>query len=228
MRYDKGQLLDALAREYVVGTLKGRARARFGRVLSSSLVARRAVLAWERDLAPLARAVKPVEPPPDAFERIETALGMRAARPTPTRAVGIWPALAAGLALVALIFGGLYFGQRPTAEQATYVAVVNDASTPVWLIQAYVETRAIKTSTINPRPAPPTNSYELWMLQDGANPVSLGVIAGTGATDNPLSDAQLAVLMQTMTLAVSLEPAGGSPTGLPTGPVLFTAPLLRS
>jgi anti-sigma-K factor RskA len=31
-----------------------------------------------------------------------------------------------------------------------------------------------------------------------------------------------------MTLAVSLEPAGDSPTGLPTGPVLFTAPLLRS
>jgi len=43
----------------------------------------------------------------------------------------------------------------------------------------------------------------------------------------PLNAAQLGVLAQTMTLAVSLEPAGGSPTGLPTGPVIFTAPLLR-
>jgi anti-sigma-K factor RskA len=42
----------------------------------------------------------------------------------------------------------------------------------------------------------------------------------------PLSPAQLSVLAQTMTIAVSLEPAGGSPTGLPTT-VLFTAPLLR-
>jgi len=38
---------------------------------------------------------------------------------------------------------------------------------------------------------------------------------------------QLGVLAQTMTLAVSLEPAGGSPTDWPTGPVIFTAPLLR-
>jgi anti-sigma-K factor RskA len=226
MRYEEGELLDALAREYVVGTLRGRARARFGRVLSSSLVARRAVLAWERDLAPLARAVQPVEPPPETFERIETALGLRASRPV--RSAGIWPALAAGLALVALVLGGLYVGQRPTAEQAAYVAVVNDADTPVWLIQAFVESRAIKTSAINPRPAPAANSYELWMLPDGGMPVSLGVIAGAGATESPLTDAQLAVLMRTMTLAVSLEPAGGSPTGLPTGPVLFTAPLLRS
>jgi anti-sigma-K factor RskA len=106
--------------------------------------------------------------------------------------------------------------------------VVNDAATPLWLIQAFVEARSIKTSTINPRPAPPTNSYELWMLPDGGDPVSLGVIAGAGATANPLNDAQLAVLMRTMMLAVSLERAGGSPTGLPTGPVLFTAPLLRA
>ena len=227
MRYNDPKLLDALAREYVVGTLKGRARARFGRVLSSSLVARRAVLGWERDLAPLARTVQPVEPAPDTYERIEIALGLRAAT-RPTRSAGIWPAIAAGLALVALIFGGLYVAQRPAAEQPAYVAVVNDASTPVWLIQAFVEARSIRTSTINPRPAPPANSYELWMLQDGANPVSLGVIAGAGATEHALNDAQLAVLMTTMTLAVSLEPAGGSPTGLPTGPVLFTAALLRS
>src|SRR5262249_3993722 len=158
--------------------------------------------------------------PPDTFERIETALGMRT--PKLVRSAGIWPALAAGLALVALLFGGLYFSQRPTAVQPTYVAVVNDADTPVWLIQAFVQTRAIKTSTINSRPVPPTKSYELWMLPDGGNPVSLGVIEGVGATETRLSDAQLAVLMRTMTLAVSLEPAGGSPTGLPTGPVLFT------
>ena len=44
MRYDSSQLLDALARDYVVGTLHGRARTRFARVLAASLPARRAVL----------------------------------------------------------------------------------------------------------------------------------------------------------------------------------------
>jgi anti-sigma-K factor RskA len=49
----------------------------------------------------------------------------------------------------------------------------------------------------------------------------------TGDALLPLDAQAHAVLAQTPTLAVSLEPAGGSPTGLPTGPVLFTAPLLR-
>jgi len=80
-------------------------------------------------------------------------------------------------------------------------------------------------STIAPIPA--ANSYELWMLPEGRAPVSLGLLPGTGNAALPLDAEALAVLAQTMTLAVSLEPAGGSPTGAPTGPVLFTAPLLR-
>ncbi|HEY3515538.1 MAG TPA: anti-sigma factor, partial [Gammaproteobacteria bacterium] len=94
-----------------------------------------------------------------------------------------------------------------------------------WLLQAF--TRELRVNTVNPRPEPVGNSYELWMLQDNAAPVSLGLIPGVGNAVLPLSAAQLGVLAQTMTLAVSLEPAGGSPTGLPTGPVIFTAPLVR-
>src|SRR5688572_31673585 len=114
MRYDDPQLLDALAREYVLGTLSGRARARFARVVAASLPARRAVLSWEKQLAPLARAVPAVEPPQRVWARIETAIGARGSRPT--RGAGIWPALAAGLAALAVLFGGLYLSQRP--EQA--------------------------------------------------------------------------------------------------------------
>jgi anti-sigma-K factor RskA len=94
------------------------------------------------------------------------------------------------------------------------------------LLQAFVE--ELRVTTIAPRPEPPASSYELWMLPGGnAPPVSLGLIPGTGNVALPLSAAQRTVLAQTPTLAVSLEPAGGSPTGAPTGPVLFTAPLLR-
>src|SRR4029077_15211669 len=76
MRYDDPQLLDALAREYVLGTLHARPRARFARVLSFSLVARRAVGTWGRRLAPLAAAVRPVAPPEASWRAIEAALGL--------------------------------------------------------------------------------------------------------------------------------------------------------
>jgi anti-sigma-K factor RskA len=226
MRYDDPGLVEALAREYVLGTLHGRARDRFARVLSYSLVARRAVATWERQLAPLAASLAPVAPPLETWPRIEAALGLR--KPARPRASAAWPAIAAAFALAALLFGTLFFAQRPTVEQPTYVAVVTDQATPVWLLQAFEQARVLRASTINDRPEPVGSSYELWMLQDGANPVSLGLIAGAGNTLLQLSAVQLAVLAQTATLAVSVEPAGGSPTGLPTGPVIFTAPLLRS
>jgi len=227
MRYDDPQLLEALAREYVLGLLPARSRARFARVLSFSLVARRAVTAWERRFAPLAAAVRPVEPPESAWTGIETALGLRAA--PRARAAGIWPALAAALAIVAVLFAGLYFSQQPSVERPAYVSVVTDAATgPVWLLQAFTEARALRVSTVNPRPAPAGSSYELWMLPDGGNPISLGLLPEMGAAQLGLNAAQLGVLTRTMTLAVSVEPAGGSPTGLPTGPVILTAPLIRS
>jgi len=227
MRYDDPQLLEAVAREYVLGLLPARSRARFARVLSFSLVARRAVTAWERRFAPLAAAVRPVEPPESAWTGIETALGLRAA--PRVRAAGIWPALAAALAIVAVLFAGLYFSQQPSVERPAYVSVVTDAATgPVWLLQAFTEARALRVSTVNPRPAPAGSSYELWMLPDGGNPVSLGLLPEMGAAQLGLNAAQLGVLTRTMTLAVSVEPAGGSPTGLPTGPVILTAPLIRS
>jgi len=168
-----------------------------------------------------------VEPPESAWTGIETALGLRAA--PRVRAAGIWPALAAALAIVAVLFAGLYFSQQPSVERPAYVSVVTDAATgPVWLLQAFTEARALRVSTVNPRPAPAGSSYELWMLPDGGNPVSLGLLPEMGAAQLGLNAAQLGVLTRTMTLAVSVEPAGGSPTGLPTGPVILTAPLIRS
>ena len=164
MRYDNPQLLDALAREYVLGTLHGRARARFARVVAASLPARRAVLGWERQLAPLASAVPAVEPPPHVWEQIETAIGARAARPT--RGAGFWRALAAGLAALAVLFGGLYLGQGPRIEQAQYVSVITDQTTDrSGCCKRSPRSCASTRSTTGPMPA--GNSYELWMLPDG-------------------------------------------------------------
>jgi anti-sigma-K factor RskA len=138
--------------------------------------------------------------------------------------------LAAGFALVAIVFGSLYFTQQAAVEQPAYVSVVTDPTTgPVWLLQSFERARALRVTTVNPRPAPAASSYELWMLPGGgAQPVSLGLLPAAGNATLALSVAQLAVLGNTPTLAVTVEPAGGSPTGRPTLPVIYTAPLLRT
>jgi anti-sigma-K factor RskA len=67
-------------------------------------------------------------------------------------------------------------------------------------------------------------SLELWILPPSGNPRSLGIIPG-GQISLPL-DRQAAADLARGALAVSLEPAGGSPTGQPTGPVLYSGPVL--
>jgi anti-sigma-K factor RskA len=142
----------------------------------------------------------------------------------------LWPALAAALAVVALALGTLYFTKQPSVTTADYVAIVTHADIgPVWVLQTFIAPAELHADTINERPAPANSDYELWMLpDDGTAPVSLGLIPGAGQAVLPLAAVQLEVLEQTSTLAVSVEPAGGSPTGAPTGPVIYTAPLLRT
>ena len=59
----------------------------------------------------------------------------------------------------------------------------------------------------------------------GATPVSLGLLPVEGRTKRDLTSAQQMALVNSAQVAVSIEPDGGSPTGLPTGPVVYTAPL---
>jgi anti-sigma-K factor RskA len=73
------------------------------------------------------------------------------------------------------------------------------------------------------------NSYELWILPSGkGNPVSLGLLPRQGDVERVLTPAQRALLLAAFQVAVSLEPPGGSPTGLPTGPVIIVAAVMQT
>lgn len=241
MNYRDPHLLDQLAREYVLGTLRGRARRRFKALLGSSVTARRCVQRWENLLVPLALAVPPVQPPTRVWNSLAARLGLATAtgrRPTP------WGAIAAGLAALAAGLG-LYAVTRPpevrieireqvrdvwreTARAPAAVAVVaGREGKAVWLLNTYPELGELRVSALDVPPVAPS-VHELWMLpDDGGAPVSLGLLPESGAATLKLDAPRLAVLAATSTLAVSREPAGGSPTGAPTGPVVYTARVLR-
>ena len=79
MNYNRADLLDRLASEYVLGTLHGAARRRFDKVLVESSAARAAVHAWEQRLAVLAASVPPVAPPPRVWTATEARIASTAA-----------------------------------------------------------------------------------------------------------------------------------------------------
>ena len=72
-------------------------------------------------------------------------------------------------------------------------------------------------SAVAPASVPDGRDLELWLLPPGAQrPTSLGVLPSGGklvVPGAPLPDGSQ--------LLVSLEPRGGSPTGQPTGQVLY-------
>ncbi len=229
MNYDDPQTLDLVAREYVLGTLRGAARRRFARLVHTSPQAARAVAAWEETLAPLSHELEARMPPRRVWKNIERATGLAGSKQRLWDRREVWQALAAGLAVVALLLGVRIVTEEPRLVPETLVAIVADeADTPLWLIRGDPGRAELRINALQSNVPPAGRDFELWMLpDDGTAPVSLGLLPASGAVTRDLDAARLAVLTATSTLAVSLEPAGGSLTGAPTGPVLYTAPLVR-
>jgi anti-sigma-K factor RskA len=239
MRYTNPQLLQHLASEYVLGTLSGRARRRFESLMRDSYHVRSAVWHWERQLGPLAQAAGSVQPSPLVWEQVLERTGGKAAAQAEREVarerwferLGLWRGLSLVATAAAVVLAVLLVRSptevTPQAQQ--YVAVVNgDQAQPLWLVRVDLQQGRVAIRSINATAPAPANAYELWVLPaGGAAPRSLGLLpTGTASVDAELAAELRPLLASAQGLAVSLEPAGGSPTGAPTGPVVYQAAIL--
>jgi len=224
--------LDGLAGEYVLGTLDLAERRTVAarRLREPALDA--AILAWERRLSPL-NLLGGEERPDDAlFASISAALDAADNDPriaTLSRRVRRWQwvsGLAAAAAVVVVI--GMQALTQWRQPQNFVALLAKDELSPAFIVSVNVASREL---TIRPYVAqkPQGKSYELWLVNARYDqPRSLGVI-GTGEFTRSASLARYSQDdVSSSVLAVSLEPEGGSPTGAPTGPVLFTGKLIQS
>jgi anti-sigma-K factor RskA len=203
-------LMDRLAAEFVLGTLRGRARVRFARWRTESEMIARLCGAWEQRLNPVAERARPIPPPPSVWPKIQRRLGL--APPTGLR----WVAAAAVVALLAAMLA--YW---PTSQ-----ALLPPAGQLQWRVEIYTHRARLVVRSPGLAARPSDHDYELWALPSGgAPPVSLGVLPAQGQAAHALSEGQRRALARAQQVAVSIEPIGGSPTGQPTGPVVFVVPL---
>ena len=141
--------------------------------------------------------------------------------------------LVAGGAAAALVLMVAVPALKP-GSGAGYVAVLSDSRTQkaVLMVSARRNDTELRVVTIDPAIQVSDASLELWALPKGRAPKSLGLIsdgAKPGANRAVLRLAAVAdkTLSDVPMLAVSLEPRGGSPTGSPTGPVLYSGPCVK-
>lgn len=234
--------LDMLAAEHALGLLDGPELERARGLEASDPAFAAAVAAWTARVAPLLDQVAPVTPPAALWDAIAGRLDTErrdSGQPEPRdnvvqlrRQLGRWrvlaggaSALAASLALaLALRPGSTY---APPAASAPMVASIADpAGRETRMVAdwnpAQRQLVLVATGTLT---ADPAHSHELWAIAPGGKPRSLGVLAAGPTLRLTLTPELAQALRAGATLAISLEPAGGSPSGSPTGPVIAAGQL---
>jgi anti-sigma-K factor RskA len=219
--------LDALAGEYVLGTLGADERRAAEARLAADAAFEAAVAAWEKRLQPLADALPAVEPPGGVLDkvlaRIDGMPGFRGENVVRLRrAVQRWQLTSAVMAAAASILAGVVLLDltAPPVRQSEYVAVLtSEGAAPQFVASINIDTGMMSLRQVTGS-MPADKSYELWAIEPGKAPKSMGLVEQASLTmpmGGPMDDT---------TLAISLEPKGGSTTGAPTGPVVFSGTLV--
>lgn len=273
---------DALAAEYVLGTLTSEERDTVEQLAAKDAGYADRIAAWERRLGTLEAMVDPIEPPVELWMRIRASiveirpdaalrlpevveavapreilddgnvvvLSQRVRRwrmvSTLTGAVAAVLALGIGLSryqpdmlptalrppvrtqIVEVVRQAPPAPVPPAPTPARFVAVLQrDASAPAFLLTVDVDKRTLTVRRVANAPES-GKSYELWLVSNKfPGPRSLGLVGGAEFSKPTLASYDPATISDA-TYAVSLEPAGGSTTGAPTGPVLFTGKLVEA
>jgi anti-sigma-K factor RskA len=231
---------EILAAEHALRLLEGEELMEARRLQAAEPAFAAEVVAWEERLAPLFNEIAPVEPGPELWGRIERAMagnGSGAQVIAMRRKVRRWQvatalAAAAAFALGLLAVPPLLQPPAPPpaapAEQRpapVLIASLGDEETPGAIAVTFVPDQRELLVTTAAVPARAERSHQLWLIPAGGSPISLGLVE-TGQPLRRQLPTELAARFRTgATVALSLEPAGGSPTGQPTGPVLAAGSL---
>ncbi|MGH6986264.1 MAG: anti-sigma factor [Caulobacteraceae bacterium] len=198
---------------------------------------------WRGRLAPLLEKVAPTPPPATVWARIDAALSeppASLARARPLRGPAadrftrgrLWPSPVrwrfAGLGAMAasIVWIAVLVGLHPSRGGPAMTAALAPApgARPYWIATLDTASGELRLTPASAEP-PDARARELWLIPAGGRPLRVGLFAPDRSGKVRLDTALRAKTNSRATLAVSLEPPGGSPTGAPTGPVIATGKL---
>jgi anti-sigma-K factor RskA len=231
--------IDMLAAEYALGTLSADERTAVAQRAQTDASLAAAIDAWELRLAPLAETIPERAVPAGLWEKIEkridastrTQLVANADVVRMARSLARWRTAAIGAFAIAaslMLFVGVREFFPPSGDKTLVAILQKDAQSPAFLVSVDLDKRQLTIRAVAAKPEP-GKSYELWLVHDDLKtPHSLGLIGDKPVTVGPSLTSYSPNVIEHSTLAVSLEPPGGSPTGAPTGPVLWSGKLLQA
>ena len=231
----------SLAAEYALGVLTGEELRRARELARTDPGFRSEVARWSGRLAPILDEIEPVAPPPQAWDAIRHRLadsGNDGNVVQLRRRVQQWRGIAAAMsALAACLAIVLVTGiprpspapvqvQRPAATPL--VAMLGDQQQMKVVASWDPVARQLVLAVPGDMPSDTRHSHELWVIPSGGKPQSLGTMGSAKQMHMRLADAIAQLLQQGATIASSVEPPGGSPSGAPTGPVIASGALTKA
>lgn len=221
MNYTEPNLRRALAADYSIGMMSFHTRQRFEALLRTDYELRREVAAWQESLTLLTCDLVPVTPPESVWQDIQSRLNMHSSQ-TIKISNASWLKWLTGTIVTLALLAVVMFGLKPQSSfQGIYEAKLNDDRN-VAALSIASDGRIFKVEKLALQTLPADRSLELWIVpSSGGKAISVGVLPVSGQATIELTPEQQREVGKQTLLAITLEPLGGSPTGVATGPILY-------
>ncbi|MGY2287418.1 anti-sigma factor [Pseudomonas gingeri] len=221
MNYQNPRLRRALAADYAIGLMSAAGRRRFESLMRDDARLRAQVAEWQETLATLTESVPPQPVPDRVWQAIVARIDPQQLHIPARRPFWNWLRATAAIgSLVVVVALGVLYRHDPISASATLLSGTQQPALRIEAHAGYLQVEPLTLAAVDAN-----RSLELWAIPLDGKPVSLGLVPREGKGRLELSEAHKTLLGTSVVLAVSLEPQGGSPTGQPSGPVLYSGPL---
>lgn len=228
---------EALAAEHALGVLTATERAAAELRMARDPAFAAQVEAWRARLAPLAEEVEAVQPPAGLWPRIAGSLSANDNQAVVRRRLRFWRGATAGslalaaasLAMVAVLATRPppIIVTPPPAPMMNARLMPTAGGQPMFLAAYDPQRKAVLVASLVPPGSDPNHSHELWLIPADGKPRSLGLVEQGASKSMPISDQMAAMATEGASMAVSVEPMGGSKQDGPSGPVAAAGKLAR-
>ncbi|WEK03682.1 MAG: anti-sigma factor [Candidatus Devosia phytovorans] len=213
---------NALVAEYVLGLLSTSEHQRIGSLIDNDQTLRAERDFWISRFSALNDEFAETPVPAHLYPLIATRVFGEQPKSSFWENLLVWRSIAAGalaVAVAAVGFNLLQPAPDANALATQLVAALQGEGSNVQFVALYDGEGNVRLTALSGDDVPGSD-YELWAIQGGNAPVSMGVIPVNARSTITLSPEIMAGWGEGSVLAISLEPDGGSPTGAPTGPVV--------
>jgi anti-sigma-K factor RskA len=237
-RYQDPEVYERLAGEYVLGTLRGGALRRFERLMHERPYIRYAVDTWEDRLNPLAESLPDTVPDPRVWKAISKGIKTSSRSQTGESAIqaagkdtgfwqslGMWQAATALMSVLLAVVVLMPQQKNNSMPMPSYVAVLeSDSKTPMMVTMGDSTKRVVSVRIMQMPEVGDDQDIQLWAMRGhNQSPLPVGILQKDNMeTQLSFSKPQWQENIKGAKMfAVSFEPKGGSPSGQPSGKMMY-------